>query len=133
MTADTILTGGKIFKGLADGFCEALAISNGRILAVGSAAEISGLRGPQTRVMELGGRSAIPGLIDAHLHLLTLGLGMKEINLRTESGVYDVGEIVRRVADAARKARPGEWIKGRGYDDNELDERRHPTVAELDE
>lgn len=132
MKARTILTGGPIFKGLAEGFAEALAIADGRILAVGTAAEIDALRGPETRVIDLAGRSAIPGLIDAHLHLLNLGIAMGEINLRTESGVRDVGEILRRVGNGVAGARPGDWVLGRGYDHNELTERRHPDIAELD-
>ena len=132
MKADTILTGGPIFKGLAEGFAEALAVADGRILAVGTVSEIDALRGAKTRVIDLEGRSVVPGLIDAHLHLLNVGIAMGEINLRTESGVGDVAEILRRVGEAARGARPGEWILGRGYDHNELAEKRHPSVAELD-
>eukprot|EP01035_Chromulina_nebulosa_P006020 gene6020-8158_t len=57
---------------------------------------------------------------------------MRHINLRPESGVSSIAEILRRVAERAKDARPGEWIKGRGYDHNELAERRHPTAEELD-
>lgn len=131
-TADTILTGGRIFLGLAEGFAEALAIAGGRILAVGTAGEIAAHQGSATRVIELAGRAVTPGLIDAHMHLLTLGLGMEELNLRTEAGTTSVAVVLERVAAAARSAAPGEWIKGRGYDHNELAERRHPTLAELD-
>lgn len=132
MHADIILTGGRIFKGLAEGFAEAMAIAEGRILAVGRPDEIDALRGPATRIIDLAGRAAIPGLIDAHLHLLTVGLGMKAVNLRTESGVRDIDEILRRLSDAVSVARPGDWVTGRGYDHHELSEKRHPTIAELD-
>ena len=84
--ADTILTGGRIFLGLEEGEAEALAIAGSRVLASGSNEEIRTLAGPSTRVIDLAGRAATPGLIDAHLHLLTLGLGMGEINLRPEIG-----------------------------------------------
>lgn len=130
--ADTILTGGRIFLGLEEGEAEALAIADGKILASGSNAEIQRLAGPATIIIQLGGRAATPGLIDAHLHLLTLGLGMGELNLRPETGKSSIDDILSVVREATLATPPGAWIKGRGYDHNELLERRHPTRAELD-
>ena len=130
--ADTILAGGRIFLGLEEGEAEALAIADGRILASGSNAEIRPLTGPATKIIQLDGRAATPGLIDAHLHLLTLGLGMGEINLRPETGKSSIEDILSAVREATLLTPRGEWIKGRGYDHNELAERRHPTRAELD-
>jgi len=127
-----ILTGGRVFCGLNEGFVEAVAISSGRVLATGTAEKIAELAGPDTRVIELAGRTAIPGLNDAHMHLLPYGLNMKQINLRPESGASSMAEVLRRVAERVKTAKPGEWIKGRGYDHNELAERRHPTAEELD-
>jgi predicted amidohydrolase YtcJ len=127
-----ILTGGRIFCGLNEGFVEAIAMASGRVIATGTAAAIADLAGPETRVIELDGRVAIPGLNDAHMHLLPYGLNMKHINLRPESGASSIAEILRRVAERVKDAKPGEWIKGRGYDHNELAERRHPTAEELD-
>jgi predicted amidohydrolase YtcJ len=130
--ADLILTNGRIFCGLHDGFAEALAVSGGRVVATGKASDIAGLAGGSTRTLDLGGRLAVPGLNDAHMHLLPYGLYMAEINLRPETGASSVGEILRRVAEKAKTAKPGEWILGRGYDHNELVEKRHPTAEELD-
>ncbi len=130
--ADLILSNGRIFCGLNDGFVEALAVAGGRVLATGKASDIAGLAGPATRRIDLGGRLAVPGLNDAHMHLLPFGLHMAEINLRPETGARSVGEILRRIAEKAKTASPGEWILGRGYDHNELAEKRHPTAAELD-
>ncbi len=130
--ADTVLLNGRIFCGLAEGFVEALAISDGKVLAAGPAAEIAALQGPGTKIVDLAGRGAIPGLNDAHMHLLPLGLGMSEVNLRPEEGVRGVDEILRRIAVAAKGKKPGEWVFGRGYDHNELAEGRHPTAEELD-
>jgi predicted amidohydrolase YtcJ len=67
------------------------------------------------------------------MHLLPLGLTMTEINLRPETGANSIGEILRRVAEQAKTAKPGEWINGRGYDHFELAEKRHPTAEELDQ
>lgn len=130
--ADLILGNGRIFRGLHDGFAEALAIRSGRVLATGTLSELEGLAGPATRRIDLAGRLAVPGLNDAHMHLLPLGLTMAEINLRPESGVRSIDEILRRIADKAKVAAPGEWICGRGYDHNELAETRHPTAEEID-
>lgn len=130
--ASLILTGGRVFCGLNEGFVEAIAVASGRVLAAGSAEKIAELAGPDTRIIDLVGRTAIPGLNDAHMHLLPYGLNMSQINLRPESGASSVAEILRRVAERAKTAKPGEWIKGRGYDHNELVERRHPTAEELD-
>lgn len=130
--ADIIISGGRIFSGLAEGFVTALAIGDGRVLAAGKEADIAALRGPQTRMVDLAGRVAIPGLNDAHMHLLPVGIAMTEVNLRVEEGVRSIDEILRRLAEEAKNKRPGEWIVGRGYDHNELAERRHPTIEELD-
>lgn len=130
--ADIIISGGRVFSGLAEGFVEALAIGDDRVLAAGSADEIMSLRGDGTRLIDLEGRVAIPGLNDAHMHLLLLGLGMTEVNLRAEEGVRSIGELLRRIAEDATTKKPGQWVVGTGYDHNELAERRHPTVDELD-
>jgi predicted amidohydrolase YtcJ len=130
--ADLIVSGGPIFLGLSEGFAEALAVGGGKVLAAGSASEIEALRGPATRLLELGGRAALPAFNDAHMHLLPLGLGMTELNLRPETGVTSIGEFLRRVREEANRKKPGEWIAGRGYDHNELAEGRHPTLEELD-
>ncbi|MET0707027.1 MAG: amidohydrolase family protein, partial [Tardiphaga sp.] len=127
-----ILTGGRVFCGLDEGFAEAIAMASGKVVATGSAAEIAGLAGPETRIIDLAGRVATPGLNDAHMHLLPYGLTMNEINLRPETGVRSIGEILNRVAQQVRNAKPGDWIMGRGYDHYELTEQRHPTAEELD-
>ncbi|MGF9761653.1 amidohydrolase [Microvirga sp. 0TCS3.31] len=130
--ADIIISGGRIFSGLAEGFVDALAIGADRVLAAGPADDVMSLRGDGTRLIDLDGRVAIPGLNDAHMHLLLLGLGMKEVNLRAEEGVRSIDELLRRIADDAKAKKPGQWVVGAGYDHNELAERRHPTADELD-
>ncbi|MBE9604327.1 amidohydrolase [Acetobacteraceae bacterium H6797] len=131
MTVDLIIAGGRVFRGLAGGFAEALAVSGERITAVGSRAEIEPLAGPGTKRIELNGRLAIPAFNEAHMHLLPYGLGLSQVNLRPEQ-VTTLDEVLRRVAEAAKAAPKGEWVLGRGYDHAALDTGRHPTVAELD-
>jgi predicted amidohydrolase YtcJ len=86
--------------------------------------------GPYDTV-DLGGATVIPGFIDAHHHVMTLGFWMSQIDCRFPA-VKSVHDIVRSVALRSAKVPPGEWILGRGYDDNKLAERRHLTRWDLD-
>jgi predicted amidohydrolase YtcJ len=130
MQQDLLLTGGRVFVGIAGGFAEALAIRGGRVLAVGSAAEVAEAA-PHARRLDLGGRVAIPAFNEAHMHLLPHGLALAGVNLRAEE-VRSLDELLRRIRDAAKAAPRGAWVQGRGYDHAELDIGRHPTAAELD-
>ncbi len=131
MQQDLLLTGGRVFRGLAGGFAEALALRDGRVLAVGPAAEMAAAV-PGARRVDLGGRVAIPAFNEAHMHLLPYGLALAGVNLRAEE-VRSLDELLRRVRDAAESAPRGAWVQGRGYDHAELDIGRHPTAAELDD
>ncbi len=128
--ADTLISGGRIFRGLQEGFCDALAIYRDRIVAAGDAHAVEAVAGPQTRHIDLAGRVAIPAFNDAHQHLLPLGLGLAHVNLRAEQ-VKTLDELLRRLQARAAVTPKGQWILGRGYDHAELDIARHPTEAEL--
>ncbi len=133
MTSPTrILTNGKIWCGLNEGFAEALAIAGDRVLAVGPAGDIAELAGPDTEIIDLKGRLATPGLNDAHLHLHMYGISKMNLDLRAAAGMTTVQAILDQVADAAARAEPGAWITGRGYDHDKLAELRHPHRRELD-
>lgn len=132
MKADVILVGGQVFCGLVEGSAQALALSGDRVMAVGSNEDIMALRGPETRVLDLAGRLAVPAFNEAHMHVTHVGLALSQLNLRPEAGVRSVDQVLDLVRQAAANARPGDWIRGRGYDHNELAERRHPTREELD-
>lgn len=106
----------------------AVAVRDGRVVFAGSALEAMALRGPQTRLLDLGRATVIPGIWDAHLHLLSLGLSLRQVDL-TAAASYD--EVVARVAARARTARPGEWIRGHGWDQNLWPDRHFPTEAAL--
>jgi predicted amidohydrolase YtcJ len=111
--ADLVLRGGKIVT-VDDTrpVAEAIAVSGDTIVAVGPAAEIQPYIGAATRVIDLKGALAIPGFIDAHVHFTGVGQAARNLKLGTAKN-WD--EIVRIVGDAARTARPGEWILGRGW------------------
>ena len=117
--ADLVLRGGKVATvDPALGNAEALAVNGYQITAVGSNREISAYIGPETEVIELNGRFAMPGFIEGHGHLFSLGESKLILDLTEVSG-WD--EIVSMVAVAADKARPGEWIKGRGWHQEKWD------------
>ena len=89
-----------------------LAIRGDRIVAMGTAAEMEPYLGPATEVIDLNGLTAIPGLIEGHGHFMGLGQSRMVIDLMD---VTSWDEIVLRIGDAAAKAQPGEWIRGRGW------------------
>ena len=128
---DTILVNGKILTVDAQSSIrEALAIRDGRIVAVGTSAEMRTLAGPQSRVIDLGGRTVIPGLIDSHLHAIRAALSFTtEVNW---IGVRTLEEALGRVKDAARTMKPGAWlIVAGGWNEQQFKENRRPTQAEL--
>ena len=96
-----ILTGGRVFCGLHEGFAEAIAMASGQVIATGTAKAIAELAGPETRIVDLAGRLAIPGLNDAHMHLLPYGLNMKHINLRPESGASSMAGLPLTISPKA--------------------------------
>ena len=129
--ADLILSGGPIWRGLAEGFAAALAVKDGLVLAAGRASDVEMLAGPGTRRLDLRGRLAIPAFHDAHMHLMSLGRRAKSLDL-TPGAVATVAEIVERVAARAQATAPGGWITGSGYDHDRLAGKRHPTRWDLD-
>jgi predicted amidohydrolase YtcJ len=128
-TADLIVTNARIYTvddthPLAD----AMAVRGGKITFVGDTRGALTLRGAQTKVVDLGGRTVIPGMIDAHGHIAGLGTALAVVDL-TGASSYD--EIVARVAARAKSAKPGEWITGRGWDQNRWADTKFPTHGKL--
>jgi predicted amidohydrolase YtcJ len=97
---------------------EAVAVRGGRIVAVGSSAEVRALAGPKTRVMQLAGRSVVPGFDDAHAHMLGIGFARLDVDL---VAARSYAEVVARVAAAVKTRKPGEWIRGRGWHEAKWD------------
>ncbi|MCW3979700.1 MAG: amidohydrolase [Candidatus Bathyarchaeota archaeon] len=110
---------------------EAVAVKDGKILAVGKSHEINLLKGVNTEVLDLGGKTVLPGLIDSHIHMVGTGFTMAQINCRTPP-MGSISDIVAAVGEAVGKAEPGEWIQGRGWDQAKLSDHRNPTRWDLD-
>jgi len=116
--ASLVLRGGRVF--LADSALtevSAIALRDGRVLAVGDSTDVEPHIGRTTRVIELGGRLVTPGFNDAHLHFAAGGVAMLDVVL---NDAHTVEEIQGRVMDAVAEAEPGEWITGRGWDHTRL-------------
>src|SRR3954449_13274675 len=130
-TADLIVHNGK-FATLAPTNAEAraAAVGGGRFTAVGEDADVFRLRGPNTRVIDLGGRRAIPGLNDSHLHLIRGGLSYN-LELRWD-GVPSLADALRMLQVQARRTPPPQWVRVvGGWTEFQFAERRMPTLAEV--
>ena len=111
--ADLVLRGGKIVTvDDARPEAQAMAVRGDTIVALGSDQEIQPYVGPSTQVIDLQGALATPGFIDAHVHFTGVGEAARNLKLSTAKNWDD---IVRMVAEAAKTAKPGEWILGRGW------------------
>ncbi|MFA5908316.1 MAG: amidohydrolase [Vicinamibacterales bacterium] len=107
---------------------EAVAVRGGRFVLVGTSAEALKRRGPNTRVVDAEGRAVLPGLQDAHGHFTNLGESLQMLKLR---GTTSFEQIVAMVRARAATARPGEWILGRSWDQNDWDDKAWPTHDQL--
>ncbi|HEY3247445.1 MAG TPA: amidohydrolase family protein [bacterium] len=125
----TLYTDGRIYTlDPAPPVVEALAVSGGRIVARGKAADLARDFAEFERI-DLGGRTVLPGFIDSHIHLAALGMSLRRVELRD---ARSLAAAVARVSAAAARARPGEWILGRGWDKNLWPEQRFPAKTDLD-
>jgi predicted amidohydrolase YtcJ len=117
--ADLVLKNGRVVTmDPAHPTAQAIAIAGGKIAAVGSDAAIQSYVGSDTRVIDLQGHLVIPGFIESHGHFTGLGQALTELKLM---GVPSWQEIVGMVAEAAKSAKPGAWIQGRGWHQEKWD------------
>ncbi|MEQ8935885.1 MAG: amidohydrolase [Amphiplicatus sp.] len=127
--ADLIISGGPVHTGAAGAPAEAVAVTDGRIIAVGATAEINTLVGPHTEKIDLAGAALYPGFTDAHAHLL--GIGMRELTLNLE-GVASIEELVDIIAANVGETNPGDTVYGRGWIETGWPEKRFPSRDDLD-
>jgi predicted amidohydrolase YtcJ len=127
--ADLVVTNGRIYT--ADGarpVVDAMAIRRGRVVFVGDRAGARALTGPNTQTLDLQGRTVIPGMTDAHAHVTGLGQSLRSVDL---VGTTSYEQVIARVAEKARTTPKGEWIIGRGWDQNDWGDTRWPAHAAL--
>jgi len=135
--ADTIYHGGSILTMVKDGDrTEALAVKNGRILAVGALSEVMAYQGAGTKVVDLKDKCLMPGFFDPHSHIVLQSVKFSTANLDPkpigEAGsIADIQRILREWIDQ-KKLKPGQWVIGWGYDDTGIEEQRHPNRDDLD-
>lgn len=130
--ADLILVNGNIVTVAAGNErAQALAVKDGRIVSLGSNDEVRTLAGAHTRVIDLHGRTATPGLIDTHAHIAQGGVDkLYSVSL---SDAHDIAEVRRRIASRAAQLKPGEWLLGSGWDEGKLSEHRYIYAHDLDD
>lgn len=129
LPADLVVTNGRIYT--ADGaraIVEAMAIRGGRVVFVGDRAGARALTGTSTRTLDLEGRTVIPGMTDAHAHVTGLGQSLLNVDL---VGTTSYEQVIARVVERGRTTPKGDWIVGRGWDQNDWGDTRWPTHEAL--
>ena len=130
VTADTILRDGHVWTGLGQPRATALAIRDGRIVAVGERDQVMHLAGPRTQMVGLAGQTVVPGFVDAHAHVWKIGhLLTTLLDLRAADGVAWLAD---RLRDHSQRLPRGMWLHGRGYNEARFPGGRGPTRADLD-
>ena len=135
--ADIIFTHGNVYTGAVDPTsmvagkrAEAVAVRGDRILLVGTRDEVLKTKGPDTKMIDLGGHFVMPGFNDAHMHIANAGQEKLSVNL---AGVKTLDEFRERIRARVEAARPGEWIIGGGWDETLWPVKVVPTRWDLDE
>jgi len=125
--ADLVFTGGKVVTmDAANPQAQAIAVSGDTVVAVGTDAQIQRYVGDGTQVVDLAGRTLVPGFIESHGHFMGLGSSLQQLDLMH---AHTWNEIVGMVRDAVAQAQPGEWILGRGWHQEKWDEAPARVVA----
>ena len=129
--ADTVFINGNIYTGNErQPRAEAVAVAGDRISFVGSNGDARKLAGAAARIVDLAGRTVLPGMTDAHCHIL--GIGEREMNLNLE-GTNTREEFFAKVKERVTQTEPGKWVTGRGWIETFWSPPEFPTARELDE
>jgi len=134
-TGSLLLLNGKIFTGAKSGIVEALAVTDGKVTAVGTTSDMKSKYEAQynaEQILDLRGRTVVPGLIDGHLHVIREGLHFN-LELRWD-GVRSLKDGLAMIREQARRTPKGQWVRVvGGWCEHQFSEKRLPTLAELDE
>lgn len=132
MDAFVIVNGTILTMDSAQPSVEAVGVLAGEIVALGNRRMVEDAMPRGYRTLDLAGRFCMPGFNEAHNHMIGFGTALGHVNAGYPE-VRSIEQIRSNVAERARETPPGQWIQGRGYDDNKLDERRHPDRHDLDQ
>ena len=109
-----------------------VAIQGGKILAVSSNESIIEFKNRYTKVIDCNGKTILPGFIDAHLHLFAFAESLVTLNLEPRNSIRSISDIQKKIRETSHQQPPGTWIRGRGYNEFYLAEKRHPNRWDLD-
>ncbi|WNC17344.1 amidohydrolase [Brevibacillus brevis] len=130
--ADIVFRNGRVVTAdAANRVVQAVAVKGNRIVAVGTNEEADRLIHSQTRIVDLKGRSLLPGFIDAHLHMTIYGTNKLGVDCKARN-ITSIDDLLGALAEQAKKTPKGEWIRACGFDENRMVEKRYPTIGELD-
>ncbi|MED4783100.1 amidohydrolase [Brevibacillus choshinensis] len=131
--ADTVFLNGQVITVDADNsVAEAVAVKDNLIVGVGTNAEVERFITAQTKVIDLQGKSLLPGFIDAHLHITIYGTNKLGVDCKARS-ITSISELLDALKEQAQQTPVGEWVRACGFDESLMMEKRYPTIAELDE
>ncbi len=131
--ADIILHNARVITlGPGKPIAQLVAVKGDRVLWVGQDQDMGRFQGPKTRLIDCQGQALVPGLIDAHCHLLAYAASLIYVDCSPEA-VGSISELKRALKKGAERVPEGRWIRGTGYDEFHLKERRHPNRWDLDE
>ena len=132
MTGNILVHGGPILTmDKNQPLVDAVGIVNGKVRAAGTAAYVKSEMGSTYDVIDLNGRMATPGLYDAHAHIIGTGIAAAEIEINADR-VSSIADIVALVKQRTNESRDGAWVIGQGYDQELLDDKRHPNRSDMD-
>src|SRR5580700_1409684 len=129
--ADLILINGRILTVDAkDSIAEAIAISAGKIVAVGSTGDVKKLAAKNAQVIDLHGRTATPGLIDSHCHFQEAAV-LYDVEV-SDPSIKQIADVLKRVEEKVASLKPGQWVRGSGWDEGKFAELRYIYASDLD-
>lgn len=129
--AKVFLNGVVLTMDRRDSVCSAFGIAGDRFCVVGSDREVTGWAGPETKVTDLQGKTVVPGFIESHSHLSLYAMTRLQADCRTPPN-QNLADVLERIRTMAETVGPGEWVRGWGYDDTLIAEKRHLTRSDLD-
>ena len=109
-----------------------VALGNGKIRSIGHNEDLEKLKEGEEEIIDCRGKTVIPGLIDAHMHLASFAESLVSINLEPHNGIRSISDIQGKIRKSSRNKPQGTWIRCRGYNEFYLKENRHPTRWDLD-